>query len=272
MYSGTTLTKFSGRILGAHQKIDRVARQQLSRILPQRDIFPTTKQILHFEGKNGPDAIKRKSPAHDEPWHYYSPFNPKNAPLLGLICDHYNSLINCLKHNDEVKAAFEAAWLAHALVDGLTPAHHYPYEQKLSELREGSGIDTRTSFREKVIMPGKNRRQKLSNNWKMWGARGLLITHWWFEFGVSTIILPLHFKNAMPTDEDVEKIRSIGIVEWFKQAAQDIAMLKIYDKYYQRGWTTQLAQQVRRQLAPIIVKTVTLTWYMAVVDGKNAEP
>jgi len=272
MYSGTTLTKFSGRILGAHQKIDRVSRQQLSQILPQRDNFPTTKQILHFEGKNGPDAIKRKSPAHDEPWHYYSPFDSKDAPILVLICDHYNSLINCLKHNDQEKAAFEAAWLAHALVDGLTPAHHYPYEERLIELREGSGINTRTSFREKVIMHGKTRREKLSNNWKMWGARGLLTTHWWFEFGVSTIILPLHFKDAMPTDADVEKIRSIGVIEWFKQAAQDIATLKIYDKYYRRGWTTQLAQQIRQQLAPIIVKTVTLTWYMAMVDGKNAKP
>jgi hypothetical protein len=76
----------------------------------------------------------------------------------------------------------------------------------------------------------------------------------------------------VPTDADVEKIRNIGVIEWFKQSAQDIATLKIYDIYYRRGWTTQLAQQVRQQLAPIIVKTVTLTWYMAMVDRKYAKP
>ncbi|MGD0284568.1 MAG: hypothetical protein ABSB12_03170 [Candidatus Saccharimonadales bacterium] len=271
MYSGTTLTKFSGCILGAHQKIDRVARKHLAQILPQRDNFPTTRQILHFEGKNGPDAIKRKSPAHDEPWHYYTPFDTKDAPILILIRDHYNSLIECLKQNDQERAAFEAAWLAHALVDGLTPAHHYPYEQKLVELREGKSIDTRTSIREKIVMHGKNRREKLINNWKMWGARGLLMTHWWFEIGISTIIMPLNFRAAMPSEEDVEKIRRIGIIEWFKQSAQDIATLNIYERYYRRGWTTQLAQQIRQELAPLIVKTVTLTWYMAAVDGKDAK-
>ena len=33
MYSGTTLTAVSGRLAGAHQKIDRIARRQLSVLL-----------------------------------------------------------------------------------------------------------------------------------------------------------------------------------------------------------------------------------------------
>src|SRR5580704_9751779 len=97
MYSGTTFTRYSGRILGAHQKVDRVARKHLGTLLKNDKLFPSEKQILLFEGKNGPDAIKRKSPARDEPWHYYSPFNEDDSRLIELIRDHYNNLVSELK-------------------------------------------------------------------------------------------------------------------------------------------------------------------------------
>src|SRR5688572_32264698 len=134
MYSGTTLRPLTGRMIGAHQKVDRLARANLRQLLPDDSKFPSTKLILHFEGINGPDAIKRKSPAKDEPWHYYDPFDVKDEQLLDLIKEHYNHLVSQLKAGNEERVAFEAAWLAHALVDGLTPAHHFPYEEKLSEL------------------------------------------------------------------------------------------------------------------------------------------
>jgi hypothetical protein len=271
MYSGTTLTKFSGRILGAHQKIDRVARHQLMLILPQRDVFPSIRDILHFEGKNGPDGIKRKSPSHDEPWHFYSPFDKSDIGILKLIGDHYNQLIDSLEKNNTKRAAFEAAWLAHALVDGLTPSHHYPYEQKLAELRGGRALSSRRTIKEKAIIPGRNKREVLNNNWKMWGVRGLLSTHWLFDFGASTIIVPLSLNRTIPTEADVERMRAVGIIEWFKQAALEIATLNMYEDYYNKGWTPSLARQVRTQLAPTIVKTVTLTWYMAVVDRQSVK-
>ena len=88
MYSGTTLTRFSGRVIGAHQKIDKVARKQLAFLVKNKDVFPAVSEILVFEGKNGPDAIKRKSPAKDEPWHYYSPFDEDDSKLIELINEH----------------------------------------------------------------------------------------------------------------------------------------------------------------------------------------
>src|SRR5689334_5049875 len=106
MYSGSTLTKFSGRILGAHQKIDRVARHHLRDILPDNRVFPSTRAILAFEGKNGPDGLKRKSPARDEPWHYYSPFNEHDSELLELINEHYKLLVEHLKANNRERSAF----------------------------------------------------------------------------------------------------------------------------------------------------------------------
>src|SRR5665213_2900061 len=103
MYSGTTLTAYSGRLLGVHQKIDRVARRQLDRLLP-RNRFPKVKAILHFEGGKGPDAIKRKSPAKDEPWHYFQPFEETDTQLLTLIEEHYRTLVKMLRSGDQVRS------------------------------------------------------------------------------------------------------------------------------------------------------------------------
>src|SRR3990167_3845556 len=219
MYSGTTLTKYSGRVMGAHQKIDRVARRHLAKLLGNDDEkFPSFKKILHFEGKNGPDAIKRKSPAKDEPWHYYSPFNKDDSQLLELINEHYQLLVKELKAKNQERISFEAAWLAHAIVDGLTPAHHYPYEEKLVELR-GEGIETRTSYKEKLIVPGDTRRQQVKNNWKVWGPRGLISAHMFFEFGIASIIKPLSFSDVVPNNDRIKKALDIGIIELFRQAA-----------------------------------------------------
>jgi len=266
MYSGTTLTRFSGRILGAHQKIDRVARHHLAYLLRDNTSFPSARNILHFEGKQGPDAIKRKSPAKDEPWHYYSPFDDDDSQLIELIRDHYDQLVKELKKGNKERSAFEAAWLAHAIVDGLTPAHHYPYEQKLKELR-GEGMESRTTIKDKLIIAGDTRRQKVKNNWKMWGPKGLLTTHGLFEIGIATLIAPLGFGEVVPKKTDVKHVLEIGPIELFKRTAREIAILGMYDVYYKKGWTPRLAWQVRHKLGPSIVQTVTLTWYCALNEA-----
>jgi hypothetical protein len=267
MYSGTTFTKYSGRILGAHQRIDRVSRTHLERILDDNSVFPAIKTILLFEGRNGPDGIKIKSPAKDEPWHYYSPFDNDDSQLVDLIRDHYQLLVKQLKEGNQERAAFEAAWLAHALVDGLTPAHHYPYEEKLLELRGGKGLETRTSKKDKLVMPGDTRRQQVKNNWKMWGPKGLFTSHGSFEMGVATILLPLRFGEAVPTQKEMKEVRDIGVVEWFKHSAREIAVLDMFERYHKLGWTPTLAREVRQKLGPVIVKMVTLAWYAAAVDA-----
>ena len=267
MYAGTTLTPLSGRIIGAHQKFDRTARSQLGRLLSHKTNFPTSRQILHFEGRKGPDAIKRKSPAKDEPWHYYSPFDDSDSELIDLIQDHYQQLVKELKSKNKERTAFEAAWLAHAIVDGLTPAHHYPYEEKLSEIR-GEGKETRTTIREKVIPKGETKRETIKKSWKVYGPRGLMTTHGFFEFGIATIIAPLSISNAEPTKTDIETVLSIGPAKFFQRAAREIAILDMYERYQKTGWTTKLSWEVRNKLAPTIVKTVTLVWYSALVDAK----
>src|SRR5690349_11509059 len=146
MYAGSTLfflKKFDA-IFGTHQKIDRVARRNL-RQLQLNVEFPTSRQILRFEGINGPDGMKRKTGGADVPQHFYDPDNPEETDLTQMLEQHHAMLVASLKKGDIVRASFEAAWLSHAIVDGLTPAHHYPYEEELKKLRGGEGNETRVT-------------------------------------------------------------------------------------------------------------------------------
>ncbi len=266
MYSGSTLTKYSGRVIGAHQKIDRIARKHLTKLVGNDEVFPAIRDILHFEGKNGPDAIKRKSPAKDELWHYFNPFDDDDTQIVEIISDHYQQLMNELKGRNNERIAFEAAWLSHAIVDGLTPAHHFPYEEKLTELRGGEGIETRTTIKGKILMPGVTKREKVKNNWKMWGPKGLMTTHGLFEIGVASIIAPLSFAETVPKKKDMELVLEIGVTEWFKRTAREIAVLDMYTRYQQKGWTPKLAYEVRHKLGPLIINNVTLAWYAALAE------
>lgn len=268
MYAGTTLTPASGRLLGAHQKIDRLSRSCLKQLLKDNSTFPSAKQILYFEGSRGPDAIKRKSPAVDEPWHYYTPFDESDKQIVNLLADHYRNLVRTLKNDDEVRASFEAAWIAHTIVDGLTPAHHFPYEEKLSELRGGEDKTSRTTYRKKILMPGENSRQRLSNNWQMWGPKGLLTSHIWFEWGVAVAIVPLGHRKLAVHQKDVDELRELGLAGLFERKAKEVVSLKLYDTFSKTGWTPQLSKKVRNQLLPIVVKTVTLAWYAACVEAQ----
>ena len=171
-----------------------------------------------------------------------------------------------LKKGAPERAAFDAAWLAHALVDGLTPAHHFPYEEKLVELR-GGGLHERDSVKNKIFIPGNTTRERVKKNWAMWGAGGLMSMHAMFEGGVAVILSPLSMKTARPSDGDIEYVIDIGYEEYFKRVARQIALLDMYDRFHEKGWTTKLVRDVRNELGPAIIKTVTLTWYCAMREA-----
>jgi hypothetical protein len=268
MYSGSTFNKYSGHVLGAHQRIDRMARRQLLSLAPGAT-FPDIKTILQFEGDNGPDGIKRKSPAVDEPWHYIQPFDESDTQLITLIEEHYRLLVKALRAKDDVRSAFEAAWIAHAIVDGLTPAHHYPYEEKLVELRSGRGIEDRTTISKKVVMPGESLGEQVGNNWKMWGPKGLFTTHAAFESGVAVLMAPMHKIGSVPTADKITDFHAHRLGIWFRNQAQMVARMELYDTFYETGWTIPLARRVRNQLVPVLVQSVALIWYGAVLEAKK---
>jgi hypothetical protein len=267
MYSGTTFRTKSGRVMGVHQKIDRTARRLIAPHVSAS--FPTSHEILHFEGLNGPDGIKRKSPAKDEPWHYIDPSDPDDRAILGMMSDHIENMAAALKEKNHERVAFEAAWLAHAIVDGLTPAHHYPLEAKLEELRGGEGLETRRTTKEKIVLPGSSRRVQLRNNWEFWGARGVMTTHLSFELGVATTIAPLRFDDASPTAKEFKRMEDEPFETFFLEALHDISEMKMYEEFTKAGWTRQLAHQTRAILIPSIVRAVMLAWYQATVKAKE---
>lgn len=256
-------------MLGAHQKIDRMARRQLNQLAPSKR-FPAIKTILHFEGNNGPDGVKRKSPAKDEPWHYIQPFDLKDTQLIRIIEEHYDQLVTALRAKDDIRSAFEAAWLAHAVVDGLTPAHHYPYEEKLVELLSGGSIGDRTTLSKKLIMPGQTVSHQVGNNWKMWGPKGLFTTHAAFEDGVAILMAPLNKIGVVPTADKIDSFKAQSLGHWFRAQAQNVAHMELYDTFYKTGWTIPLARRVRNQLVPVLVQSVALVWYGACLEADQA--
>ena len=254
--------------MGVHQKIDRVARRHIAKRVRSTVTFPTAHEILHFEGLNGPDGIKRKSPARDEPWHYIDPADPADRAIIEMINDHIFNMAMALKEKNHERAAFEAAWLAHAIVDGLTPAHHYPLEEKLEELR-GEGLETRRTTKDKLLLPGKTRRIQLRNNWEFWGARGVMTTHLGFELGVATTIATQRFDSSTPSDDDYERVRKEGFEPIFFETLNEIAGLNMYKEFSRTGWTRHLARETRHVLTPLIIKAVTLAWYQAVLTAEK---
>lgn len=247
--------------MGAHQRIDRLARRELKHLLRKGQSFPSVREILHFEGLNGPDGIKRKSPGQDEPWHYLDPENVSDTKLKEMISDHIHNLTEALASNNIHRAAFESAWMAHAITDGLTPAHHYPLEEKLEELRGGEGLETRNSPRKKLVMPGNTKREKLRNNWEYWGAKGVMTTHLAFELGIATAIAAGRIQDTTPSKGDIARLKKDGFLPIFEEALDHIVGLQLYEEFTRSGWTRRLARDTRNILIPEIIRVIALAWY-----------
>jgi hypothetical protein len=254
--------KRTGRIIGTHQKIDRVARRHLANHLGELT-FPLINDILHFEGSRGPDGVKIKSPGRDEPRHF---INPKSIspddPLLQTIAAHSHNLTVALASNDTTRAAFEAAWLAHAVTDGLTPAHHEPFDDQVKKLRNNE--DQPQKVRGKFIMTGNgSRRQFIRNNWHYWGAKGIMTTHTLFEAGVATTAKPLTFKEAAADTDDIAELKTRGFEAIYIDMISAIDELGMYERFKREGWTRTLARQTTRVLIPTIIHAVELAWLEA---------
>lgn len=258
----------SGRVIGTHQKIDRVAYRNLLEINDKPASFPSISQILHFEGTRGPDGVKLKSPGKDEPWHFVDPREPEGI-LFEYIADHQSNLVSALRRGDMTRAGFEAAWLAHAVADGLTPAHHDPYEEQTRHMRT---VDEAKlgKFRSRVVMSGGGSRTDfIRHNWQYWGAKGVLTTHALFEAGVAMAAKPFRFHSGMPSEHDLEIVRDEGFEQTYVRLIKEVASLDMYDSFKRTGWTSTLARQTNKELLPRVVMAVTLAWYASMIASKE---
>ncbi len=254
-------------VLRAHQKIDKVAYRHLSDITDCSKLF-TYRDIVHFEGHRGPDSPRLKKGGGQPPWHFYDP-DGKNEDYFRVVKSHYDALLKEVKLGDRNRAGFDAAWLAHALVDGLTPAHHYPYEEQLEELRS-ENKSTRETVRGHFIVKGKNFRETVWKSSQLIGPKGLLTTHTTFEAGAATIILPLLLIKATLPEEVLDKVDGYdSLVEYFKLYVSEIDAFHMYERFYRKGWTPSLSLDIRRELAPRMVNIVTLAWYCALKEANK---
>ena len=274
MYSNVGLLRYAknsgGRLVGTHQKLDKAARRTLSNFLRRGAFFPNSKEIVHFEGNRGPDGLKRKSPGVDEPMHFILPDND-DGKLWHYIENHSANLkkalqeiqddeIKAFEDGTEIRAAFEAAWLAHVITDGLTPAHHFPYEQAVSELMSNQEYVRIFGQPIKGIMKGDTLTESAVKNWRYWGHNGYMSKHIAFEYGVALIVAAEGW-DAIKPEIAPEDLANLDFKKEFYQSLHKIHSLDMYTRFRESGWTPTLGKESRNILIPEIVRAVTLGWY-----------
>lgn len=274
MFSTTAFvknSKRSGRLLGTHQKIDKMARQVLEKHLPKGTYFPSYKEIERFEGTNGPDGLKNKSPGVDEPMHFIIPGHD-DGKLFAMLQNHQYNLRQALKKGDHIRASFEAAWLAHAVTDGLTPAHHFPLEEVASELMTEKEYVKVFGHQVKGIMHGRNLAETLRHNWLYWGGNGYMSKHIAFEFGIVITTAALPERTLLPVLGKDDFIH-ISLRREFYRSLDIIAQLDMYTRFRKQGWTADLALETKEILLPEIIRAVALAWASAlpVQPAKSAK-
>ena len=269
MYSTLALTnsKKSGNIIGTHQKLDKIAFKIVQKNLPEGTKFPDIKTILLFEGMGGPDGLKRKSPGKDEPMHFIIP-DHDDGRLIKMIEDHQYNLKKAIEKDDMVRAAFEAAWMAHAVTDGLTPAHHFPLEETQKELMTEKEFIKIFGIPIKGIMHGRSTAETLRNNWLYWGANGYMSKHVGFEYGVAITLTALPGSKVTPKISD-EELKNPDLKEAFYNSLKTVSTLNMYDKFRHNGWTTDLAFETRDTLLPEIVRAIALCWLASIPKKKG---
>lgn len=269
MYSGLTIRKNSGKVIGVHQRIDRFSRRCLTKLLGVGSSFPKIAEILHFEGRNGPDALKYTRLAHqDKPWHFINPNNKDDNDLLEMIDNHIVNLSTALRVGNRVRASYEAAWMAHAITDGLTPAHHFPLSGKVEELWGKPRVEF-DGLKDKSIIKGNNRRDTISKNWEYWGAGGVMTAHLMYELGVALAVIPTDYKKALPSENDLVLLARNGYRAVFLDSLEKINAMNMFERYKKNGWTRKLATETKDVLLPEITRVVTLAWYHAFMLSKG---
>jgi hypothetical protein len=265
VYSGFITPKHVVKRVGIHQRLDGAAYRMIAPYMPVGS-FPELADILHFEGYNGPDGLntknglKPKTKENPLPSHLYDP-QGDTGEVPQHIASHYEALVACLKQGDHIRAAFEASWMAHYICDGLTPAHHWPLEDKIAEAA--------ALVRPRLASSGNDTRQFTAvarKHWALWGTKGHMTTHFNFEMGVAFALLIFPIR---PTFVEAELIRArrLGPVEYFKAEAREVAGLQLYERFYTDGWTADIAAVVKNKLAPQTARAIGVIWLLAILEA-----
>lgn len=229
----TVLTKGKFRKVGVHQRLDQAAYSVLAQEHELKDL-PSLNSILFFEGYNGPDGLKIKG-KHDTN-HLWEPIE-EIGQLKKFVKVNFDNLVQALRDNDSDKAAFEMAWLAHFLTDGLTPAHH---------------IDD-------LYMP-KARKVSVLNMWEF--LKSIPRQHVIFE-SLTGGVLWLRKIDRKGNGLIAGDIKKEGIESIFVRESKKIAKLNIYNKFLEKGWSLDVANMILKKTVPAIVILIASAWVAA---------
>jgi hypothetical protein len=268
VYAGFITSKRVVARVGIHQRLDASAFKMIAPYLPHGE-FPSLKDIWHFEGYNGPDGLnvkaqgglknlKLRKEGDVKPSHFYDPIDD-SGEVPDLIKNHYDALVKSLKQGDTIRAAFDASWMAHYVGDGLTPAHQWPFEDKIAEATEKATSDLENGDTTKFTA-------FMKKNWAIWGAKGHMTTHMNFEFGIAIALLIFPIKPEF-TDQELALANRLGPVEYFKNEAREISALNLYDRFYKDGWNADIANVVKNKLAPQAARAIGMIWLLALLEA-----
>jgi hypothetical protein len=268
VYAGFITSKRVVARVGIHQRLDASAYKMIAPYLPTGE-FPPLKNIWHFEGYNGPDGLnvkargglknlKLRKDGDIKPSHFYDP-RDDSGEVPDHIKGHYDALVISLKAGDNIRASFDASWMAHYIGDGLTPAHQWPFEDKVAEATERAANDLQNGDTTKFAA-------FMKKNWAIWGAKGHMTTHMNFEFGIAIALLIFPIKPEF-SEPELALANRLGPIEYFKHEAREIADLNLYDRFYREGWNAEMANIVKNKLAPQAARAIGMIWLLAFLEA-----
>ena len=120
----------------------------------------------------------------------------------------------------------------------------------------------------KGIMRGDNLAEALRNNWLYWGTNGIMTKHAAFEYGVANLVAVIPQKKLM-LGMSRRNFENIDYKKVFYRALERVDSLKMYDKFLEKGWTTELMSDTCNILIPEIIKTVALCWASCINEAEE---
>ena len=259
MFASIPLTKFINPY-GDHQRFDRLAYKKLRTALPD-DFFPGIKEILKHEGLNGPDGQKFQDDVCEQQ-HFLDPSDPLSSPMMEHVWNHYDSLVKALRNHDLQDSAYHASWLAHGLVDGLTPAHHVPYPDMIKSLTEHH--QDRNTYHGRLFVKGENFFDTIKRTYKFMGPKGLLMKHTLFECGAA---ISMQFFQAKNTQIMRSAGSRVSLPAFYARSVEKVARLNMYFRFETSGFSASLVMDSRRTLGPTMVEVISTFWYHAAQEA-----
>lgn len=230
---------------------------------PQTNVDTPKSHAKSQPSSYGPSS---KTPSRTPPDASKPPKSDDSRSVPEMIVDHRWNLVQALRRHDATRAAFEAAWMAHMIVDGLTPAHHFPLSDVKDQLMTSEEMMHIFGQPVKGVIRGRSLMETVRNNWLYWGAKGFMSQHVAYEYGVAMIAATLPHRT-MASRIDPQNLFESDFWQTYCNSVKLIQQYKMYERFCQEGWTTELAYDTKNILLPEIVKNIAAGWYSAIQEA-----